>query len=336
MMRVAKKLLHGVASLELTLVLLALAVAILLYGRAMDEYQDWLIALPLCGLTVNLIAALMVNRMLRIQGGLLIFHLSLAALAGIAAVGQLIQMEGHVEITEGSAFDANQVVVEKAPFHNLKLDRVNFIQGDFDINYAPGMNRRDTISNIEFIGLNGAKQNLKVGDDQPLVAQGYRFYTTFNKGFAPLLTYENKSGNRMVGTVHLPSYPLFDYKQMNEWRPPGSQQDVKLWLRPGQDLYDEDRSWRFSKPDDPVLVVIEGKRRQEIKTGEMVNLSSGKLRFAGLKTWMGYKIRYNPTTPWLFAASIIAVLGLLWHMIRKFMATPWNGKELDRGQADVG
>ena len=41
-----------------------------------------------------------------------------------------------------------------------------------------------------------------VGDDTPLVLDGYRLYTTSNKGFAPLLTWQQNGAPAVHGVLH--------------------------------------------------------------------------------------------------------------------------------------
>ena len=195
-------------SLKATLCWLALTALMLADSIASGEPVSVMIALPFAGLGLNLLLALVVNRHLRSQGGLLLFHLGLALIAVLAALGRLLALSGHVEVTEGAAFEPALVVAEQGPLHPGHLDRVSFVQGGFSINYDPGVKRRDTVSTVFLSDGEGGWQKAEVGDDRPLVVGGYRFYTSFNKGFAPLLTYRDASGAEQQGAVHLPSFPL--------------------------------------------------------------------------------------------------------------------------------
>lgn len=330
MIRVIRLATRRIGSLDVTLGLLLAAAAYLLYRRWMDVPVGWGMALPLAGMGINLLAALASNKVLRTQGGLLVFHLALATVMLAASVGQLVQMEGHVEVTEGVAFDPQQVVSRAGPLHNWKLDRANFVQGRFSISYGPGMNRRETVSHVILKRDEGRGGAAQIGDDKPLIIQGYRFYTTFNKGFAPEMTFVDGQGRTMRGVVHLPSYPLFEYKQTNDWQPPGADEPIKFWLKMPRPVFNEKTAWRFRKPENPRLVVIDRQSRRELRLGESVEVSGGRIRFDGLRTWMGYKIRYDPASSWVLAASIIAVLGLIWHIVAKFFASPWHMAESER------
>ena len=313
---------------------LAFVAALLLHSRVIDAPVGTVIALPFALLCVNLLAALAVSHKLRRQGGLLIFHLALAGVALVAALDNLTALHGHVEVTEGAAFDDGLVEARAGPLHDWHLDEVRFVQGDFLVNYAPGLKRRDTVSNIIVQdGRSGARQ-VQVGDDRPLIVNGYRFYTSFNKGYAPLLTYVDGDGRTYGGAVHLPSYPLNYFKQGNGWDPPDGSPSIKLWLRLAEPVYAEDEAWRFHKPDDAVLVVIDEEQRRELSPGESIALGPGTLRYDGVRSWMGYTISYEPFTPWLVAAALIAALGLVWHLAAKFLRSPWQAATPAEATAD--
>lgn len=330
------KMLCRLASLWLTLVCLLVAATIALAGQfASAEIGVW-IAVPFAMLGINLLAALAVTPKLRRQAGLLGFHLALAGLAVLAAVDQMIALRGHVEITEGTAFDDHMVVAEAGPFHPWRLDRVRFVQAGFEIDYAPQMKRGETRSTVLLPESGGRWRKAVVGDDDPVVIGDYRFYTSFNKGFAPVLTYMDARGIPHTGAVHLPSYPLNYYKQGNAWRLPDGAGEVKLWLNIPEPVYDPAKPWHFGKPDDAVLVVMDGEGRHELRPGESIPVGAGSLRYDELRGWMGYTIAYNPLTPWMLGAVAVAMLCLGWHVVVRFRRVPWQAVGTRRELSDVG
>ncbi|MDH3658963.1 MAG: cytochrome c biogenesis protein ResB [Alphaproteobacteria bacterium] len=309
--------LSWLGSLKATLVWLALTALVLAHSIANGEPVSVIIALPFAGLGLNLLLTLVVNRHLRSQSGLLLFHLGLALIAVLAALGRLLALSGHVEVTEGAAFEPALVVAEQGPLHPGHLDRVSFVQGSFRIHYDPGVKRRDTVSTVFLLDGADGWQPAEVGDDRPLVVGGYRFYTSFNKGFAPLLTYRDASGGVQQGAVHLPSFPLKSYEQGNHWTLPDQSAEVKLWLDIEDAVVDENTAWTFRTPDATELVVIAGDERTALQPGDSMALGRGRLSYDGLKTWMGYSIYYDPTRRWLLAAAAMAALGLFWHIVGK-------------------
>jgi len=327
------RMLRELGSLWLTLGLLIWVAFLLVLERSVDAAIDRTIVFPFTALFINLLAAIAVHKRLRQQVGLLIFHLSLALLALLAAAGSMISLKGHVEVTEGIAFSSDMVVADAGPLHPWNLDQVKFVQGPFAINYEAGMNRRHTRSQVMLPDGQGRLLERTVGDDNPMVIKGYRFYTTFNKGFAPILTYTSEDGVTRTGSVHMPSYPMSDYNQGNEWTPPDGSSPVTLWLNIKQKIYDEDGVWDFKIPDRTVLVVIQGDKRRELSPGQEIRLGSGLLRFEQLRTWMGYAIFYDPTIFWMLSAAALAALGLAWHVTSKIRETPWNTDSLNEGAA---
>lgn len=332
MKRLGTNLLKAAASLWVTLAMLVLAAALLLTGQLLDWPDAGLVAMPFAGLCLNLLAAIAVTQKLRRQAGLLGFHLALAMLALLAAADSLMYLKGHVEVTEGAGFDPRLVEAQKGPFHPWNLDRVRFLQGGFTIDYAPKMKRRNTYSTVYLPDAGGVLRSLVVGDDDPLVFGNYRFYTSFNKGFAPVLRYRDGAGRITTGAVHLPSYPLNYFKQGNDWRLPDDSETLKLWLHLPEPVYDAEGAWRFAKPKDAVLVLLRGDERRELRPGDRLELGAGELRYERLESWMGYTISYNPLRRWMLAAVAVAIVCLAWHAGRKMARVPWQAA----GRAEVG
>lgn len=334
-MTMGSRILAAVASLKLTLVGIAVLAAVLLWAVVVERPVGMLPVAPLALLFVNLSAAVAVHERLRRQTGLLVFHLGLAALALVAAVGRLLAFDGHVEVTEGALLEVGQIVADsQAPFHPWGLDEALFIQQGFTIDYDPGMRRRHTRSTVSVPDGRGGWQERVVGDDHPLALGGYRFYTSSNKGFAPVVTWERAGAAPVTGAVHMPSYPINEDRQGNEWALPDGSGTVALWLELARPAYDEHAKWVLAAPADAKLVVIDGDRREVLEPGQSVAVGAGRIRYDGVTTWMGYKIFYDPSLPWLAAAAGVAVLGLAWHALLRLRAIA-EGPAW-REMADVG
>lgn len=319
--------LRRLASIRVTLAALALAAAVALLGEGGTLPVGLYIAAPFAIMFLNLLAALAVKPALQRQKALLVFHLALALLAILIAADRLTAFYGHVEITEGTVFDPRLVRGEGGPLHDRAFTSIAFVQGPFEIDYAPGMKRRDTRSRVLIPDASGGWHQEEVGDDKPLVLGGYRFYSTFNKGFAPVLEFIDARGIKQLGALHLPSYPLNHYKQGNDWEVPGGSRRLKLWLQIPEEVYRVEEAWQFALPKVPKLVVIDGETRRELSIGEAIVLPEGKLRFHELRSWMGYSISYNPLIPWIIAAVCLAVAALAWHGIAKMRQQPWDAPQ---------
>ena len=328
-MRHAQSFLSALGSIRLALVgMLLLAIGAALSYDNPAGTPVWVLVAPLAFLAVNLLAAIATNPRINRRGGLLTFHLGLLAIIVLAGIGRLTHLDAQLEITEGAPFSASDLThLEQGPLHAGALNQLAFVQGSFTVDYAPGMVRGLTHSQVFVpdgaIAAPGGRQGWQtrvVGDDRPLILEGYRFYTTFNKGFAPVLTWTPDNGAAISGTIHMPSYPLFEYKQESSWTPPGEAgggKEIKFWLRLKTGLR-EDAAWVLDgKTATGVLVVNTDERRVELEPGQSVQLPGGNLRYDRLTTWMGYKVFYDPTLHWLFAAAMVATLGLGLHFWRK-------------------
>ena len=301
-----------IASLRLTLAgILWLAVGAFV-GTKAESTTVWLVP-PLVLLVANLLAALATNPRLRRHGGLLGFHLCLVVLLVLAAWRELAYFHGRLEIVEGNALDPGQIeVVRRGPLHELRLPGGLFVQDAIAVEYAAGLRRGRTTSRVRLTD----DELAIVGDDRPLVAGRYRFYTTSNKGFAALLTWTGSDGALLRGAVHLPSYPLLAGTQFNEWRLPGGEVAEVRMPNPRPD---ERSAWRLERDHAAGRITLKVAGREvDLGAGDLVDLPGGWLRFEGLRMWMGYEVRYEPVLPWLLTTALLGVAFLAWHFRRRF------------------
>jgi len=269
-------------------------------------------------LVLNLLAALFTERGLHRNPGLLLFHLGLLGVTLLAAAGYLIRFEARIELVQGGRFDPAALQAVKAGWlHPDRLEGVRFIQGAFTVDYAPGLARGHTRSRVLLPDGRGGWTEREVGDDRPLIVDGYRFYTTWNKGFALVLSWLPAEAPPMTGAVHLPPYPGIEWKQENEWTIPGTDKVLRLRLELPPRPADE-QAWQLRgdrRTDVHLRVQFPGGERR-LDPGETLRLDEGVLRFEEVRGWMGYKVYYDPTLPWMFWTAIAGIAGLAWHYIR--------------------
>lgn len=317
-----------VGSLRLTLVLLILlAAGVFAYLFYVDE--PWLIAAPLLLLALNLLAAIVANPAFRRSIALLSFHLALLLLLLLITVGRMTQLKGHTEVASGERFEA-LVDVQSGPWHKSRLADVRFVLDRFTIDYivvSDEVQRDTTRAYIRWRDHLGIEQKGVVGDHTPLTIYGYRFYTTPNKGFAPVFIWQDEHGISRQGVIHLPSYPAHKHTQSLDWTIPGTSHNLWTQLQFDEVILDPQRPSQFRVPKDHLLVVRVGERRHELKPGQSIDFPDGHLTYKELRTWMGFAVFYDWTLPWLFAAGLVAVLSLGWHYWRKFDAKPWLQEE---------
>ena len=317
--------LGALASLKLALLILASIGAGIVAAYLSGTPATWALALPLTAFALNIMAAVTVNPVFRRQTALLMFHLALIAIVLLIAVGRLTYLKGQVELAEGEVFDGQLMQEESGPWHLRRLDKVRFSNHGFTIDYAAGMRRGNTRNQVAWTESDGRIQRAVIGDQIPLNLAGYRFYTSHNKGFAPAFIWHPDTGAPpMLGTVHLPAYPLHEYKQALEWTPPGSKTTLWVMLQFDEIILDPAKPSEFRLPAKHRIVVRAGNERRELKPGEAMRLTDGILVYNGLRSWMGYTVFYDFTLPWLLAACTLAVVSLALHFWSKFSARPWN------------
>lgn len=312
------------ASLKLTLVILAALGAGVVAAYLSETRTVWALVVPLALCAANLLAAIATNGVFRRQLPLLVFHLCLLALILLVAAGRLTYLKGQVELTEGEWFEGELTGREAGPWHQGRLGDVRFVNEGFRIEYAPGIRRGPTRNAVRYRDEAGRAGRAVIGDQVPLVLHGYRFYTSHNKGFAPTFLWTPTGGEGQVGSVHLPAYPLHEYRQAQTWRLPGTGSEAWIMLQFDELLLDPERPDEFKLPDRHALVLRIGDRRWELGPGEGVDLPGGRLAYQGLRGWMGYTVFYDWTIPWLLAAALAATGSLGWHFWRKFARQPWD------------
>ncbi len=309
------------ASNAATLALLVvLGFAVLVYYRVDFPGRLWLIALPGLLLIANFSLALALRGILRNNGPLLVFHLALIALVLLAFAGRLSAFKATLELARGETFDGQLQNVRQGPWHGYGLAQTRFVNLGFRIRYQPGIKRDKTVNRIALIDAEGRAREIEIGDHVPLVVGHYRFYTSHNKGYAPVFEWRSDGAeSAVVGSVHLPAYPAHRFGQALEWRIPGSDQSVWTMLAIDDEVMPADREFMFRVPARHRLVLRYGSRRIELRPGDSVRLSGGVLRYVELSTWMGYKVDYDWTRPYLLAIAIVGIVALFAHYGNRFL-----------------
>jgi cytochrome c biogenesis protein len=306
----ARALLVRAASPRLTLAGFFALAAIVIATQSGDAVSGvWLVA-PLALLWLNLLAAMGTHRVLR-RGGLGVFHAALLVALVLVALGRLLHFDGRVEVTEGGRLDGAAIeVTSSGPWHGDAWRALRFEQGAIAVDYAPSLKRAATVSEV----LRPGGALARVGDTLPLVLDGYRFYTTHNKGYAALIEFAPPGAPPERGALHMPSYPLFDWKQEQSWRAPNGAA-LRFWLRPDAPAA-ADARWRFdpSRAQATLVVEVDG-RRSELRAGDAIDGAFGRLRYERVVGWMGYRISHDATLLPLFWCAALGIAGLAWHLL---------------------
>ncbi|WP_265943520.1 hypothetical protein [Dechloromonas sp. A34] len=327
------RLLGWLGSLRLTLAAFVfLGAGILIAYLNESHTSPWLVS-SLVLLAVNLLAAILTRPYFRQQKPLLLFHLALLALILLIALGRLTYLNGQAEVVQETEFAGDVLVTGEGVWHRRTLDKLRFINHGFSIAYGEGLYRLQTRNRVSWVDAAGQRHQDVIGDHVPLVLDGYRFYTTSNKGFALIFDWLRPGQPIIRGSINLPSYPVNSTGQAQQWVLPGMTEPVWVMLQLDEELIKEDQPGEFRLPTNYRIVVRYLDQRYELPDfsgrdlsprQRSVELPGGRLVYAGMRSWMGYKVTYDPTLYWLLAVAVLAVLALGWHFWRKFNATPWN------------
>ena len=328
MFKSAINLLRALSSLKLTLLGIVALLAAVLLSYLSQQQSSVSIIPPLVLLALNLLTAIIFNPRIRQNSGLLMFHICLLMIAVLTLLSHLTSMKGRVEVTQGTAFDTGSVtVMEQGAWHQLdEMQQVEFVQGDIQVEYTAGLRRGPTRSQLRL----NADDSVVVGDNVAFESHGYRLYTTSNKGFAAMVNWITKDGSVERGSIHFPSYPLYDWKQHNQWRAPtGEQLEFKLMI---DTPLDPEHDWQLQSVDRGgyLVVTLPGGAKHTIAPGETIELDNGLLEFEAIRMWMGYKIFYDPWLAWFFAAALVGVAGIAWHYTLKLSSAGNRRLAVDR------
>jgi cytochrome c biogenesis protein len=366
-----------VGSLSVTLLLLGLLGAAVVAGLVEGSASAWLVGAALALLSAQLMVALVQTPSLTRRLPLLSFHLALLMLVLLVGVGRLTALDGRFELTQGVVYEGQLIDGRVGAWHRGALEKLAFQHDGFEVDYAPGRRRGPTRNRVSWVDDHGVAHRAVIGDHVPLVLEGYRIYTSPNKGFAPVLSWLPDPAARIAapgapgapaadatvqaaaaatataasgavaapprrprphlaaittGAVHLPSYPMNELRQSREWAlPDGRVAWVKLDF--DETLIDPEQAAAFRLPTQHRLVVRLGEQRAELLPGMGIALPGGRLVYEGLRSWMGYRVTYDPTLPWLLGCSLFAVWAMAWHYLRKFVDAR-RGRPQPRPDAD--
>lgn len=307
--------LRALSSSRLTLV----GMVLLVCGLIVDQ-RAWLpgsigILLPIALLAVNLAVALAVDRRFRYRPALFAFHLCLLLLALVAGYGQLARYEGRVALVEGQDLDAALVVpVRRGWIDPPPLPDGLVRQGRIAVDYRPGLRRAATHSRVSVHGADW----IEIGDDIPLVVDGYRLYTTPNKGLAALLTWHphDRAATAQLGAVQFPSFPASQLMQQTRWQAPGGEAVDLVLTLPGSPV-PHAGEWVLdaSLAKQAQIEVQASDGTEALRPGASVALHDGRLQFERVVMWMGYEVHHDPTPQWMFSLAFLGVICLALHFV---------------------
>lgn len=274
--------------------------------------------LPLSLLVVNLAAAIKTQARFRADLPLLLFHLALLALVALLALARLIYFDGATILTAGTAFEGNLVKDARGPLHGDGVRALRFANEGFTESFPERGKYHSTYSRVRWWDEAGQGHVAEIGDDRPLVLDGYRIYATGRRGFSPLFQWQPTGGEAGFGTVQLPDSNTEGLGPAVAWQLPGGPQAwvmLSLEAAPTPQA-GEQRSGLGESEIRHHLVLRVNEQRVILRPGESVEIGGGRLSYLRLSSWMGYRIVKDPTEPWLVATILVGLASMLWFYAR--------------------
>ena len=274
--------------------------------------------LPLSLLVVNLAASLKTQARFRADLPLLLFHLALLSLVALLALARLIYFDGATILTAGTAFEGNLVKDARGPLHGDGVRALRFANEGFTENFPQRGQYHSTYNRVRWWDDAGQSHVAEIGDDRPLVLDGYRIYATGRRGFSPLFHWQPAVGDAGYGTVQLPDSNTEGLGPATAWPlPSGPQAWVMLNLEAAS--APQAGVQRLGLGESEIrhhLVLRVDEQRMALRPGETVAIGGGRLTYVRLDSWMGYRIVKDPTEPWLVATILVGIASLLWFYAR--------------------
>ena len=270
---------------------------------------DWITpvwALPLGVFAFSLLAAVATNPRFRRDIPLLGLHLGLLAFVVLVAFARLTYLDGAVTLTRGEAFSGSLHVDHRGPLHFGAIENLRFANEGFAEAFYDKARWEHTSARVRWWDERGASHVAVIGDDRPLVLQGYRIYTSGNRGYAPIFRWQPAGGGEQLGAVQLRSGP---FDMANSWQLPGG---PELWAmleaQAGVELQRGQRRQNLGEAALPHRLVVRlGQRREVLMPGQSLQLSQGRLTYLALDSWMGYRVVYDVSMHWMAAAAVVVV-----------------------------
>jgi len=303
-----------------------LLVVIVIIHNAELSYVTFL-SVPLFLLCANLVAAIVSNKAFQQNLPLLYFHLTLLATVILIALSQLTFLEGWVELNEGETFTGKLDGQKQGLFHQFNLKQGDFTNLAVQLEFTPFVAITAIRSRVLTM-INNTEQEFVVGEHKPLIINNYRFYVTRNVGYSAEFSWQafNVDGSNTTqetGTLNFPPFLSNEFSQTNQWQPSNSKAELWFLLQPESDILAEKAPTQLTLPQNHHLVIRTGEQRHIVRAGQQLKLADGALTYHGLRTWMGYKVHYDPYKAYLLACSILTVLCLAWFYWQKFTRKSW-------------
>jgi hypothetical protein len=308
--------LKTLASPYLTVTFFLLMAAAALGAAYYPQHITAIVLPPLLLLFLNLGAAILSNARFRSDLPLLLFHLALLAFLALLLVARLSYFDGGIKLSTGTLFEGTYTSVEKGILHGDGAKHLRFANDAIVEQTPPSGGDPITYNQIRWWDSNGRPNLAEIGNDRPLVLDSYRIFSTNFRGFAPIFRWKPKAGEESIGTVHLPESLPDEFPPGSTATLPGGDQ-AWVQMRSAENTYVKGERIDLGAAALKHHLVLRIKdKRHELEPGSSIELDNGQLTYLQLGTWIGYRVTYDPTPPWLAASVFLGVVSLLWFYAR--------------------
>jgi hypothetical protein len=307
--------LKALASPRLMVAFFVLMAAAALGAASYPENITAIVLPPLVLLFLNLSASILSNARFRADLPLLLFHLALLAFLALLLTARLSYFDGGATLRSGGEFNGEYLSVQKGLLHGNGASRLRFANDGLTEHPVPG-SFPTTYNLVRWWDSAGLPHMTEIGNDRPLVLNDYRIYATNMRGFEPIFQWQRKSGAPEMGGVQLPYTFAGDFPEASLVNLPGGGEAwVQLVSSQSMELQGKRDDLGAQTLEHKLILRAQG-NRYEMQPGTAVELPDGRLTYVRLGSWLGYRVTYDPTPPWLAASVLVGVTSLVWFYAR--------------------
>jgi hypothetical protein len=265
---------------------------------------------PLTLLVLNLLAAIVTTPRFRSDVPLLTFHLALLAFVVLLVLARLTYLDATTTLAEGATFTGQLHRESHGALHGSGLANLRF--RNEALTEVSNSSDRRTHNQVRWWDGTGASYSAEIGQDRPLILDSYRIYPT-RRGFVPQFLWEAANGGAEYGTVQLDYVGSDGFASAAAWQLPSG---PEVWVMLDMEAVKRAEAVKrvvpgAAKATYGLILRVQGKR-YELRPGESIELPGGRLTYAQLGSWVGYRITYDATMPWLVATILAGIASLVW------------------------
>lgn len=309
---------RALASLRLTVVLLAVFFSVLVLDAEGVARLPNLRAAALLALGVNLLAVLVRRRRSLVRKpALLTFHVLLVVLTVLGFLSHLVHFQSYAEVVEGQRVRLLGESVEQGPLAPAALGTLSLSLDAIQSSYWPGGNGKEASATVTLYDGDTSVNVGRVEPNEPLVHGSVRTLLTPVRGFAAVFSFASAGAAPQQGVILFPELRKRPDSQWQKMFVPGLRDPLHCGLIAASVARD-DAPWEFVVPDQVSVDIWDGDQPVgSVAVGGTIAVGQGLLHLDSVRRYAGFFVRYDPTEPIMQVVMLLLPATLVWHQLTR-------------------